>query len=179
MTKIAVIVGSLSTDSINKQLEKAFESVAPAGTEFVSVPVDLPLYNRDLDGSYPEGPTRLKKQIEAADGVLFITPEYNRSFPGVLKNAIDWGSRPYGTNSFRGKPAAIAGASTGDLGTAQAQQALRNVLLFLDMNVMGQPEAYFNISNVLNEDGSIKDSAKPFLTEYMQAFQRHIESTGA
>ena len=179
MTKIAVLVGSLSENSINKKLAKALESVAPEGVEFTTVDVDLPLYNHDLDGSYPEGPALLKEQIEGADGVLFVTPEYNRSFSGVMKNAIDWGSRPWGKSSFNGKPAAIAGASIGDLGTSQAQQALRNVLLFLNMQVMGQPEAYLNINKVLNEDGTIAEGSVDFLTEYIAAVAAHVEKNKA
>ena len=179
MTKIAVLVGSLSKNSINKKLANALESVAPEGVEFTTVDVDLPLYNYDFDGAYPEGPALLKQQIEEADGVLFVTPEYNRSFSGVMKNAIDWGSRPWGKSSFNGKPAAIAGASIGDHGTSQAQQALRNVLLFLNMQVMGQPEAYLNINKVLNEHGTIAQGSVDFLTEYIAAVAAHVEKNKA
>ncbi len=175
MTKIAVLTGSLSKDSINKKLAATLQSLAPAEVEFVVVSPDLPLYNYDFDGDYPEGPALLKEQIEDADGVLFVTPEYNRSFSGVIKNAIDWGSRPAGKNSFNGKPAAIAGASIGPLGTSQAQQALRNVLLFLNMKVMGQPEAYFDIHRLFDEDGNLNESSRDFLADYMAAVVQHVE----
>lgn len=179
MTKIAVLVGSLSKNSINRKLAKALESVAPEGVEFIEVSTDLPLYNYDFDADYPAEGRRLKQQIEEADGVLFLTPEYNRSYSAVIKNAIDWGSRPWGTNSFAGKPAAIAGASIGALGTSQAQQALRNVVLYLGMDLMGQPEAYIDASTALDADGNINDGSVQFLTDYIAAVANHVQSNKA
>src|SRR3546814_2945372 len=121
-TKVAVFVGSLRKDSFNRKLAKAVEKLAPDDFEFTHVRIDnLPLYNQDFDADYPAEPARLKKDVEAADAVLFVTPEYNRAMPGVLKNAIDIASRPWGTNSFAGKPAGVLGISVGAIGTALAQ----------------------------------------------------------
>lgn len=175
MTKIAVLVGSLSKNSINKKLAKTLESLAPEGVEFVEVSTDLPLYNYDFDGDYPEYAKELKRQIEDADGVLFVTPEYNRSYSAVIKNAIDWASRPWGTNSFAGKPAAIAGASMGALGTSQAQQALRNVVVYLGMDLMGQPETYIDASTTFNADGTVSEASEQFLTDYINAVVAHVK----
>lgn len=140
---IAVLVGSLRAQSYNRQLAQALAQLAgdKATFEFLEIG-DLPLYNQDRDSDYPAEGTRLKQQLRAADAVLFVTPEYNRSIPGVLKNAIDTASRPYGDSAFAGKPAAIAGISVGAIGTALAQQHLRGVLAYLDMHVLGQPEIY-------------------------------------
>ena len=127
--KVAVLVGSLRKDSFNRMLARAVEKLAPDGFEFQHVRIDnLPLYNQDFDGDYPVEGKRLKQEVEAADALLFVTPEYNRSMPGVLKNALDIGSRPWGTNSFAGKPGAAIGISVGAPGTSMAQQHLRNVL---------------------------------------------------
>lgn len=179
MTTIAVLVGSLSQNSLNKKYAKALESVAPEGVEFIDVSTDLPLYNYDFDGDYPAEARLLKQQIEDADGVLFITPEYNRSYSAVIKNAIDWASRPWGTNSFAGKPAAITGASMGALGTSQAQQALRNVVLYLDTKLMGQPEAYIDGSAIFDADGNIAEGSVEFLTDYIGAVANHIKANKA
>lgn len=154
MTTIAVFVGSLRKESFNLKLAKAIENFMPEGVNFEYADMNLPLYNQDLDGDFPAKATELKQLVERADGVLFVTPEYNRSFPGVLKNAIDWASRPWGQSSFTGKPAAIVGASMGALGATQAQAALRNVALFLDMKLMGQPEVYFNGTTALTSRAS-------------------------
>jgi len=119
---------------------------------------DLPLFNQDLEEKFPASALRLKKDIETADAVLFVTPEYNRSIPSPLKNAIDWASRPYGENSFSKKPAAICGASVGAIGTACAQQALKSILVYLDVVLMGQPEVYFHFKeDAIDFDGNIKD----------------------
>src|SRR4051812_27226484 len=141
--KVAVFVGSLRKDSYNRMLAKAVERLAPEGFEFQHIRIDnLPLYNQDFDGDYPVECKLLKQEVEAADALLFVTPEYNRSMPGVLKNALDIGSRPWGTNSFAGKPGAAIGISIGATGASMAQQHLRNVLLYLDVVLLGQPEVY-------------------------------------
>src|SRR4029453_18463879 len=132
MSKIAVIVGSLRRDSINRKLAEALAKLAGPKLEFTYVRIDdLPLFNQDLEPNPPAAVTRIKGQIESADGVLVVTPEYNRSIPGVLKNAIDWASRPYGKNSFNGKPTAAIGASGGAIGTAAGPPHLRTLLTYL------------------------------------------------
>lgn len=178
MTKIAIIVGSIRKDSFNLKLAKALEKLG--GGEFSATHVridDLPLFNQDLESSPPESVTRLKKEIEAADGVLFVTPEYNRSIPGVLKNAIDWASRPYGSNSFAGKPSAICGTSEGAIGTAVAQSHLRSVVAgFLDSPVMGQPEMYLQFKQgLIDADGNVSnEDTKKFLKKFVDRFVAHI-----
>ncbi|MFT8704671.1 NADPH-dependent FMN reductase [Bifidobacterium aquikefiricola] len=175
MTRIAVLVGSLREDSFNKQLAKAIETLAPGDATFETADLNLPLFSQDLEADFPAKAKELKDLIERSDGVLFVTPEYNRSFSGVLKNGIDWASRPWGQNSFNGKPVAIVGASLGALGTTQAQAALRNVLVYLNTEIMGQPEVYFNATTGLNQDGSVADDAKGFLTDFANAFVAFVE----
>ena len=169
---IAVIVGSLRKDSFNRLLAKALERLAPEGVAFTHVEIgDLPLYDQDDDGNPAPAVTRLKGEISAASGVLFVTPEYNRSIPGVLKNAIDLASRPYGQSAFAGKPAAVIGVSIGAIGTALAQQHLRNVLAYLDMPVLGQPEVFIQAKDGLFEaDGSIGDGSRKFLQSFMDRY---------
>ena len=174
MTKIAVLVGSLAEGSINKKLAKAIEEVAPEGVEFVYPSVDLPLYNYEID--YPQAAKDMKAEIADADGVLLVTPEYNRSMSGAMKNALDWASRPMGENPLSGKPGAIVGASMGPLGTTQAQQMLRNVALFLNMDLMGQPELYIDFPNTFEADGTLKETSKDFLAGYAKALVDHVES---
>ena len=141
---IAVVVGSLRKDSFNRKLANAIIKLAPPEFSFKQVQIsDLPLYNQDDDANQADSVKRLKNEIKNAQGVLFVTPEYNRSIPGVLKNAIDNASRPYGQNAWEGKPAGIVGISIGVIGTAMAQQHLRNVLAFLNMPTLGQPEDLF------------------------------------
>ena len=171
--KIATIVGSLRKDSFNRRLAHAVEKLAPAELVFEHVQIDdLPLYSQDFDAAYPAAATRLKKHIESAAGVLFVTPEYNRSIPGVLKNAIDIASRPWGTNSFAGKPAGVIGTSIGATGTALAQQHLRNVLVFLDVPVMPQPEVFIQFKDeLIAEDGTIvNDSTRKFLQGFVDKY---------
>jgi chromate reductase, NAD(P)H dehydrogenase (quinone) len=172
--KVAVFVGSLRKDSFNRKLSRAVEKLAPEeGFEFQHVRIDnLPLYNQDLDGDYPAEGKRLKQQVEAADALLFVTPEYNRSMPGVLKNALDIGSRPWGTNSFAGKPGAAIGISVGAPGTSMAQQHLRNVLLYLDVTLMGQPEVYVQYKEgLVDDEGTIGDpDTKKFLQGFVDAY---------
>lgn len=140
--RIAVVVGSLRRESWNRALAHAVISLAPADFSFEFIEIgNLPLYNQDYDADFPEVARRFKQSIEAVDGLLFVTPEYNRSIPGVLKNALDWGSRPWGTNSWARKPGAMLGTSPGATGTALAQQHLRNVLAYLDVATLAQPES--------------------------------------
>jgi chromate reductase len=162
---IAVIVGSLRRDSFNKKLARAIEKLAPADVAFKHVQIaDLPLYNQDDDSNQASQVKRLKSEIAAAQGLLFVTPEYNRSVPGVLKNAIDHASRPYGQSAFVGKPAGVIGVSVGAIGTAVAQQHLRNTLAYLDIPTLGQPEAFIQAKEGLFEsDGSIGDASRQFL----------------
>jgi len=172
---IGYLVGSLASTSINRILSKALLKVAPSNLEFTEIPIkDLPLYSSDYDSDYPPAGRALKNAIEASDGLLIISPEYNRSIPGGLKNAIDWGSRPWGTNSFARKPTGIIGASTGNIGTAVMQSSMRGVLSFLNAPQLNAPEAYIKFDpNVFGSDGAIKD-------EGMQAFLRHyMEEYGA
>ena len=176
--KIAVFVGSLRKDSFNGRLARAVEKLAPAEFTFNYVRIDdLPLYSQDFDGDYPAVATRLKKEVESADGLLFVTPEYNRSIPGVLKNAIDIASRPWGINSFAGKPAAVIGASIGTGGTALAQQHLRNVLAYLDVPVLGQPEVFIHFKDELIADnGTINnDGTRKFLQDFVDIYVAWIK----
>ena len=170
--RIAVVVGSLRKDSFNRKLATALARLAPADFAFQQVRIDdLPLYNQDDDGAPAEAVRRFKAEIAGAQGVLFVTPEYNRSIPGVLKNALDQGSRPYGQSAWAGKPAGVIGTSIGAIGTALAQQHLRNVLAYLDMPTLGQPEAFVHAKDGLfNADGSIGDASKAFLQAWMDRY---------
>jgi len=178
MSKIAVIVGSLRRESINRKLAEALAKLAGPKLEFVFIKIDdLPLFNQDLEASPPAAVTRIKGQIDGADGVLIVTPEYNRSIPGVLKNALDWASRPYGKNSFSGKPTAGIGASGGAIGTAAAQQHLRSILAYLNVVLMGQPEAYIQFKQGLVDDqhNVTDESVRKFLQTYVDAFAAWVE----
>jgi len=169
---IAVIVGSLRRDSFNRKLADGLAKLAPTGVTFKQLQIgDLPLYNQDDDASPAESVKRLKKEISAASGLLFVTPEYNRSIPGVLKNALDHASRPYGQSAWAGKPAGVIGASVGPIGTALAQQHLRNVLAYLDVPTLGQPEAFIQAKEGLfNPDGSIGEASSKFLQGWMDKY---------
>ena len=171
-TKIAVLVGSLRKDSFNRKLAHGLAKLAPTDFTLELLEIgDLPLYNQDDDASQPAPAKRLKAQISAAQGVIFVTPEYNRSIPGVLKNAIDHASRPYGQSAFAGKPAGIIGVSVGVIGTAAAQQHLRAILGYLDMPTLGQPEAYIQMKDGLFEpDGSIGAASRKFLQGWMDRY---------
>ncbi|RDK02090.1 NADPH-dependent FMN reductase [Paraburkholderia lacunae] len=178
---IAVVVGSLRRESFNRQLAHAVVSLAPADFSFEFIDIgSLPLYSQEYDADYPEVAKQLKQRIEAADGLLFVTPEYNRSMPGVLKNAIDWGSRPWGTNSFANKPGAVIGTSLGATGTALAQQHLRNVLAYLDVATLGQPEVFIkHDAAVINEKGEIlhdrmRKLLQTFVDRYVAWVKLHI-----
>lgn len=169
-TRIAVIVGSLRKDSFNRQLAKALEKLAPEEVEFTYLRIDdLPHYNQDFDGDYPETCARFKREVEAADGLLFATPEYNRAIPGVLKNAIDIGSRPWGKNSFASKRVGVAGISVGAIGTAVAQHELRGVLSYLDVDALHQPEIYLQHKDgFFDADGAIANAdTRKFLQGYV------------
>ena len=155
--QIAVVVGSLRQDSLNRKLATAIARLAPAAFVFQQLRIDdLPLYNQDDDSNPAESVRRLKREIAAADALLFVTPEYNRSIPGVLKNALDHASRPYGQNAWAGKPGGLIGVSVGAAGTALAQQHLRNILAYLDVPTLAQPEAFIAArEGLFDADGNI------------------------
>jgi chromate reductase len=169
--KVATFIGSLRQGSINRRLARAVAQLAPDEVVFEPVRLDdLPLYDQDRDEDYPVEGRRLKQAVEAADALLFVTPEYNRSIPGVLKNALDLGSRPWGTHSFKGKPGAVIGASIGATGSALAQQHLRNVLAYLDVVLLSQPEVFvqFKDDGPIDADGNItNDSTRKFLQGFV------------
>jgi chromate reductase, NAD(P)H dehydrogenase (quinone) len=171
MTTIAVFVGSLRADSLNKKLAQNLEKLAPKEVNFDYIDLNLPLYNQDLEAEFPAEVTELKKRVEAADGVLVVTPEYNRSIPGVLKNAIDWISRPYGHSSFDSKPLGIVGASGGPVGTAVAQSDMRHIAGYLNMRLMGQPELYVSFgTDKFNTNGKVVEESRPHLEHYITAY---------
>lgn len=179
--KIAVVVGSLRKDSLNRKLALALANLAPAGVTFEHVRIDdLPLYNQDQDGNQAEPVRRLKGEIAAADGVLFVAAEYNRSIPGVLKNAIDNASRPYGQSAWAGKPAGVIGISVGAIGTALAQQHLRNVLAYLDMPTLGQPEAFVqNKEGLFDDKGHVGiESTREFLKGWVEKYVAWVKANG-
>jgi chromate reductase len=172
-THVAVLIGSLRKESFNRRLALAVEKLAPPSWRFEPLRIDdLPLYNQDNDADPPAQVQRLKREVEAADAVLFVTPEYNRSIPGVLKNAIDIASRPYGKNSFAGKPGGIIGASIGATGTAVAQQHLRGILGYLDVATLGQPEVYVHFKEGLIDDqGQVtSDGTRKFLQGWVDRY---------
>ncbi|TPG05485.1 NADPH-dependent oxidoreductase [Rhodanobacter glycinis] len=171
--KIAVFVGSLRVDSFNRRLARAVEKLAPAEFAFRHIQInDLPLYSQDFDAAYPAVATRLKKDVESADALLFVTPEYNRSVPGVLKNAIDIASRPWGTNSFAGKPGAVIGTSIGSTGSALAQQHLRNILAYLDVPMLAQPEVFVHFKDeLIADDGTVSnEGTRKFLQGFVDNY---------
>jgi chromate reductase, NAD(P)H dehydrogenase (quinone) len=175
--KVGYFVGSLSSKSINRILSKALIRLAPDDLEFSEIPIDnLPLYSPDYDNDYPPEAIALKDAIRGSDAVLFVTPEYNRSIPGALKNAIDWASRPWGQNAFDHIPAAVIGASIGQIGTAVAQQSLRGVLSFCNARQMTAPEAYIQYSpEVFTDDGEVtNDATAAFLSSFMVEFRTHL-----
>lgn len=175
--RIGLIVGSLSSTSINRRLSRALVNLAPTDLEFFEISIgDLPLFNADLESALPEQVVRYKADVESADGLLIVSPEYNRSIPGVLKNALDWGSRPWGRNSFAGTPVAVTGASPGGIGTAVMQAAVRPVVAFLGMPQLASPEAYITFSDeVYGADGVVhNDGTREFLTAYMNSFAAFV-----
>lgn len=169
---IAVVVGSLRRDSLNAKLAKAMMQLAPSDFSFSTLKIDdLPLYNQDDDDNPDPSVVRIKAQIRQAQGLLFVTPEYNRSIPGVLKNAIDHASRPYGQNAWDGKPAGVLGASIGSTGTALAQQHLRNTLAYLNVPTLGQPEAFFHIKEgFFDANGRIATTSLAFAQSWMDQY---------
>ena len=175
--KVGYFVGSLSSKSINRLLAKALVRLAPAELEMTEIPIkDLPLYSQDHDADYPPPARALKQAIADVDAVLFVTPEFNRSIPGGLKNAIDWASRPWGQNSFARKPSGVIGTSPGAIGTAVGQQHLRSVLGFCNSPQMNAPEAYIQFKpGLIAEDGTIGDEAtQKFLQNYMNELHAFI-----
>jgi chromate reductase len=178
--KIAVIIGSLRQDSLNRKLALAIAHLAPSDFTFEHLRIDdLPLYNQDHDGNQAEPVKRLKTEIAAADALLFVTPEYNRSISGVMKNAIDNASRPYGQSAWAGKPAGVVGVSVGTIGTALAQQHLRNVLAYLDVPTMGQPEVFLqNKEGLFDDKGHIAESSKQFLQSWVDRYVGWVKRHG-
>ena len=175
--QIAVVVGSLRRESFNRKLADAIVKLAPPEFSFKQVAIgDLPLYNQDDDGNPAAAVTRLKADLAASQGLLFVTAEYNRSIPGVLKNAIDHASRPYGQNAWARKPAGVIGASVGAIGTALAQQHLRNVLAYLDVPTLGQPEAFIHAKEGLFDSaGQLGADSKRFLQSWMDSYVAWVE----
>ena len=176
--KVGYLVGSLARGSINRKLAKALAKVAPASLELREIPIrDLPLYSWDYDADYPEVARTFKQAIADADALLFVTPEYNRSIPGGLKNAIDWGSRPWGQNAFNRKPSGVIGTSPGAIGTAVAQQQLRGVLCFCNSPLMNTLEAYIQFTpGLIDDDGNVgNDGTADFLRKYMQEYAAFVE----
>lgn len=177
--KIAVFVGSLQKESYNKKIAKTLEGMLPEGVEFEYADINLPLFNQDLEADFPAEAQKVKDVVLGADGVLFVTPEYNRSVPGVLKNAIDWASRPYGQSAFTGKPVGIVGASISPVGTAIAQSDLRHIVAFLNMKLMGQPEVY--VANTMelpfDDNGILTDERwRKNLQAYVDAFMAWVKA---
>jgi len=173
--QIAVIVGSLRKDSLNRKLADAIVKLAPSAFSFKQLEIgDLPLYNQDDDADQAAAVKRLKGEIVAATGLIFVTPEYNRALPGVLKNAIDHASRPYGQSAWANKPAGVLGASPGAVGTAIAQQQLRTVLAYLDVHTMGQPEAFIHVKEgFFDEAGNV---ANPDTRKFLQGWvDRYVD----
>ena len=174
---VGYFVGSLSSTSINRKLSKALIRLAPAGLTLQEIPfADLPLYRQDFDKDMPAPGRALKAAIAAVDAILFVTPEYNRSIPGGLKNAIDWASRPYGQNSFARKPSAIIGASTGKIGTAIAQSHLRSIMAFCNSPLMNMVEAYIQFTpGLVDDDGNVTNAdTETFLRNYMTELHAFI-----
>ena len=175
--KVGYFVGSLSSTSINRMLAKALVRLAPPELELAEIPIkDLPLYSQDYDADYPPVARAFKKAIADVDAVLFVTPEFNRSIPGGLKNAIDWASRPWGQNSFTRKPSGVIGTSPGSIGTAVAQSHLRGVLCFCNSPLMNNVEAYIQFKpGLLSEDGQVSDDVTAdFLLTYLKEFRDFV-----
>ncbi|GFO58645.1 FMN reductase [Geomonas silvestris] len=175
---IAVVVGSLRQDSINRKLARALEKLAPREFTFKYLEIgDLPLYNQDNDANPPAPVTRFKAEISAAQALLFVTPEYNRSVPGVLKNALDNASRPYGQNAWAGKPAGVIGGSIGTIGTALAQSHLRGILAYLDVPTLGQPEVYLFVKEgFFDAAGEIaSEGTRKFLQDWMDRYAAWVK----
>ncbi|CAM2802493.1 NADPH-dependent FMN reductase [Legionella worsleiensis] len=178
MLNIKVIVGSLRKESINRKLVLALDKLNHPNLNFKMVDVhQIPLYNQDIELNPPQSVIQLKKEIEEADGILIATPEYNRSIPGVLKNIIDWGSRPYGKNSWASKAVAVIGTSPGVIGTAVAQAHLRGILVGIDMFVLGHPELYITYKDDLidNDLNFTNENTKNYLQQFLDTFSHWVE----
>lgn len=175
--KTLTLIGGISRDSLNKRFFQAIQNLQPEGFHFEEFDISrLPFFSQDLEMDPPDFVTEFKDLIRDCDALLVITPEYNRSFPGVLKNAIDWGSRPYGHNLWDKKPAALLGASVGNIGTFGAQHHLRQVFAYLNMYVLGQPEIYFNATNAFDEAGNfMKESTRNLMLKYFDSFKDHVK----
>ena len=179
---VAVIIGSLRKGSFNRKLALALQGIAPEGLKLEIVEIgQLPHYNQDDDANPPAATIAFKQKIASVDAVLFLTPEYNRSVPGVLKNAIDVGSRPYGKSAWSGKPTAVISVSPGAIGGFGANHHIRQSFVFLDMPAMAQPEAYIGGAGDMFDDagGLKKPETKQFLDKFLAAFAQWIEKTGA
>jgi chromate reductase, NAD(P)H dehydrogenase (quinone) len=180
MKTVAVLVGSLRRESINRKFAESLGKLAADRLDFKFVEIgDLPLYNDDLWANPPQSVLRMKSEVEAADAVLFVTPEYNRYFTPALKNAIDWGTRPWGKNSWAAKPAALTGATPGATGTAAGQNSLKGLLNVVDTVLMGQPEVYFTYKpELFDADNNVVDpSTRDFLNGWVDRFAKWIERT--
>ncbi|MFD7025667.1 NADPH-dependent FMN reductase [Promicromonospora sukumoe] len=176
--QIGYLVGSLAKGSINRTLARALVASAPPDLEFTEVPIgNLPLYSWDYDADFPPEGRAFKRALEASDGLLFVSPEYNRSIPGALKNAIDWGSRPWGQNSFARKPTGIIGASPAGIGTAVMQSSMRGVLSFLDAPQLNSPEAYITyVADDFGPDGTVtNETTARFLRHYMDEYCAFVQ----
>lgn len=175
--KVAVLVGSLRKQSLNRKVALALAELAPANLHLSIVEIgDLALYNEDIDVTPPAAYTRFREQIGAADAVLFVTPEYNRSVPAALKNAIDVGSRPYGKSAWSGKPGAVISVSPGAIGGFGANHHLRQSLVFLNVPCMQQPEAYLGgAGSAFDEAGKLSDATRPFLQNFITAYGQWVE----
>ena len=175
---IAVLVGSLRKESFNRKLADALARLAPPDFEFNQLRIDdLPPYNQDDDADPAPSVKRLKSEVLPASGLLFVTPEYNRSIPGVLKNAIDHASRPYGQSVWQGKPAGVIGISVGAIGTAVAQQHLRNTLAYLDVPTLGQPEAFLTAKDgFFDASGNVGSGSREFVQKWMDAYVAWVKA---
>ena len=175
--QVGLVVGSLRRDSFNRQLADAVTKLAPEEFSFKSLEIgDLPLYNQDDDDNPAEQVKRLKREIAESAAILFVTPEYNRSMPGVLKNALDHASRPYGQSAWEGKPAGVIGTSIGAIGTAVAQQHLRSSMAYLDMPAMGQPEVFIQVQEgMFDDEGGVSGDTKGFLQGWMDKYVEWVK----
>lgn len=174
--KIVTFIGGISKDSLNKKLFELIKPLAPGDFEFDLFDIAaLPFFSQDLENNLPEPVKQMKEKVINADAVLFITPEYNRSVPGVLKNAVDWGSRPTGQGVWKGKPGAVLGASPGGTGTLAAQLQLKGTLSFLGAYIMYQPELLFSSMAHINDKGELEDKSKQFFQKFFESFKKWIE----
>lgn len=172
--KVLSLIGGITKNSLNRRLYDEIVKHNTTGLQFETFDLaSIPFYSQDIENNPPANVVEFKARVAAADAIFIITPEYNRSFPGVLKNAIDWGSRPFGFSLWSGKPTAITGASVGRIGTFGAQQHLKNVCAFLDMRVMNQPEFYFDASTSMDDNGLLPTSIV-FIQTYLKKFEEFV-----